>query len=512
MTELDKTNQSRKEEPDLYKRSIKGGFWVFALKLTTQGLGIAKSIIVANCLMLDNLGLIGVAALLIEILNTFSESGVNAALVQKKDDISDYLNTAWVISIIRGILLFLALYLTAPLFASIKVRQEDIPLAISVMRIMGLCLLIQGFRNIGVVYFQKNLEFHKTFWMSLAGILTDSILSITLMLIYRNVWSVIIARLISACVNFIMSYMMCPYRPKFHFVPSKAKELWKFGKWIFGGRIVSFILTQGDDFFVWFYLGLPDFALYRYAYRFALMPTTHITYTISTVSFPAFSRIQNDLPRLKEAYLKVLKFTALFSVPASFMIFFMGPDFVHLFLEEHLHPMAIILQILAVKGLLKSLNATRGALLKSLDKLKARLHLQWLRLVILGILIYPLTKMWGIAGTALATVLLNVIVSPLGMLVAKRLLKCTLFDLVKPSLVPLGASIGMTLGIWAMKSLVFTENTYLSFIALCTFATTIYIGIVWAIDFSLDRSYNAIIKEQLSPVLNKINRQKDNSA
>ncbi|MHC4988757.1 MAG: oligosaccharide flippase family protein, partial [Planctomycetota bacterium] len=158
-----KTNP--KEHADLYKRSIKGGYWVFAIKAATQALGFVKSIIVFNFLFNQNLELIIVANLLMAVLTTFSESGFRAALVQKKENIADYLDTAWVIGILRGIVLFVAIYFAAPLFASFRVAAEDVPLAIAVIRAMGVCFLIRAFQNIGTVYFQKELEFHKTFWL-----------------------------------------------------------------------------------------------------------------------------------------------------------------------------------------------------------------------------------------------------------------------------------------------------------------------------------------------------------
>ena len=123
MTEIEKTNQ--KEHPDLYKRSIKGGYWVFAIKAATQALGFVKSIIVFNFLFKANLELLIVANLLMAILTMSTESGFHAALIQKKEDITDYLDTAWVIDIVRGILLFALIYLIAPWFASFRVAPTS---------------------------------------------------------------------------------------------------------------------------------------------------------------------------------------------------------------------------------------------------------------------------------------------------------------------------------------------------------------------------------------------------
>ena len=108
-----------------------------------------------------------------------------------------------------------------------------------VFHAFGACFLIRAFENIGVVYFQKELQFHKTFGLTMAGTLTDIVLSIALVLIYKTVWAYVIARLTATVVNLGMSYLLCSYRPKFHFVPERARELWKFGKWLFFKRGIA---------------------------------------------------------------------------------------------------------------------------------------------------------------------------------------------------------------------------------------------------------------------------------
>ena len=498
---MQESNNNQKEHPDLYKRSIKGGYWVFAIKFATQLLGFVKSIIIFNFLFKQNLELIIVANLLMAVLNTFSESGFRAALVQKKEDIESYLDTAWVIGILRGIVLFVAIYFAAPLFVSFKVEPEDIPLAISVIRAMGICFLIRAFQNIGVVYFQKEMEFHKTFWLTMAGTLTNITLSITLILIYKSVWAYVIARLAAAVVNITMSYLLCSYRPKFHFVPEKARELWKFGKWLFGGNIIGYLLNEGDDWFVWFYLGGGPLKLYRYAYNFANMPATHITNAISQVSFPAYSKIQHDIPRLREAYLKVLQITALVSIPTAFLIFTLGPDFVRLFLVEESHGMIVPLQIIALQGLLKAEGATRGPLFRAIGKPRLGWFYQCLRLLVLAILIFPLTRIWGITGTAMATVLTTLSIKPFGFLKSCRILQCSAGCLLRPSVYPLISAFLMMLAIYCFRALGCSCDGKTSFFLQIFLGIVTYLGVLYILDVISDRGYRCLIREQLKPLL-----------
>lgn len=503
MTE-NKNITAQKEEPDLYKRSIKGSYWVISSQIATNILGISKSLFLAHFFFLNDLGIISAALMMMEILSTFTQTGFDSALIQKKGDIHGYLDTVWTTGIVKGIALTLILYLTAPLLVQLRMPEEKVPLAIAAFRAMSICFLIAGFRNIGVIYFSKNLDFHKTFILSLTSSLTDVALSIGLILIFRNIWGVIIARLVTAGINCIGSYVLSSYRPRFHFEPAKARELWKYGRWIFGRNILGYLMQAGDDYFVWFYLGIQQLPLYRYAYRFSLMPTTYITNVISQVSFPVYSKIQHDLPRLKDAYLKVLKITALLSIPTAFLIFLLGPDLVRLLLPERMYPMIPALQILAFKGLLSSVESTRGPLFRAIGKPQVTWHLQWIRLVVFASIIYPLTKMWGIAGTAMSTVLLNFISGPLGLLIARRLLKCRAMDILQTSFLPLLGSLVMTTCIMILKRCLFTAVSYGSVASLVVLALVIYIGIIWVIDFSGNKAYIKMVKEQYCLIKRKI--------
>lgn len=501
-------NNIIKEHPDLYKRSIKSGYWVFALRFATQISGVVKSIIVFNFLFHQNLELIIVANLLMAILSTSTESGFHAALIQKKEDINDYLDTAWVIDIFRGILLFTLIFCIAPLFASFQrlVAPEDVPLAIWVIRAMGGCFLIRAFGNIGVVYFRKDLEFHKTFWLQMAGTITDIVLSIVLVLVFRSVWGYVIARLLASVVNLIMGYLLCSYRPKFHFVPAKARQLWRFGKWLFGGNIIVYLLNEGDDWFVSFYLGAGPLKLYRYAYRFAQIPATYITNTMSQVSFPAYAKIQRDIARLREAFMKVLQMTSMVSIPVAFLIFMLGPDFIKLFLVKESYAMIPIVQLLAVKGLLKSLGSTLGPLFKAMGKPQMLVSLNCVQLVILAILIYPLTRYWGIVGTAVSTILIGVLVNPIFLFRSCHLLGCSPWRMLRPSVFPFISSCIMAIVILLMKHLIAEESSIILFFEYLTAGIIIYLVFLITLDFVFDLGIRKIIKEHLSLVIGRLKK------
>lgn len=494
----------QKAEPDLYKRSIKGGYWVISSRVVLNVLGFLKSLFIVNFFLLNDLGLLSASVMMMEILSTFTQTGFDSALIQKKGDIRDYLDTAWTAGVVKGISLFLILYFAAPLFASFRIPDEKVPLAVAVFRAMSVCFLISGFRNIGVIYFSKNLDFHKTFVLSAASNLADIVLSVALVLVFRNIWGVIAARLLTAAIDSAGTYILSSYRPRLHFEPKKARELWTFGRWIFGGNIIGYLLEAGDDYFVWFYLGIQPLALYRTAYRFATAPATHITHVISQVSFPAYSKIQDDPPRLRDAYLKVLKVTALLSIPAAFLIFTLGPDFVKLFMKPHLHPMIPALQILAWVGLITSLGSTFGTLYTAIGKPHLGLYFVSVRLILLAIIIYPLTAIWGIVGTAFSVMLMRILIFPLGFLLGCRILKYRPWLIIKPLCVSVFASGVMCIAIMMLKRIIETRISVLQFFCYLLLAYILYFIFLWLLDFVFKLGYRKIVIEQINIITQKI--------
>jgi O-antigen/teichoic acid export membrane protein len=233
-------NDFKREEP-LSKRVVRGGIWVFALRITNRGLGFIRTIILARLLAPHDFGLLGVAMLAIATLETFSQTGFQAALIQKKENVESYLDTAWTVSAIRGIVLFLILFLSAPVIA----KFFNSPQATLIIRVIAVSTLLSGFRNIGILFFQKELEFNKQFIYELSATLVDITVAISLAIILRNVWVLVWGGLAANFVRLFMSYMLHPYRPRIRFEKEKFQDLFGFGRWVLGSSILVFLITQG---------------------------------------------------------------------------------------------------------------------------------------------------------------------------------------------------------------------------------------------------------------------------
>ncbi|NWF52786.1 MAG: oligosaccharide flippase family protein, partial [Nitrospirae bacterium] len=109
---------------NLSQRVVRGGFWVFSLRIIQQLFNFVRLVILARILAPHDFGLMGIALLTLATLETFSQTGFQAALIQNKKDIRPYLDVAWTILILRGFILFIILYFIAP-YKAVFFKVQD---------------------------------------------------------------------------------------------------------------------------------------------------------------------------------------------------------------------------------------------------------------------------------------------------------------------------------------------------------------------------------------------------
>jgi O-antigen/teichoic acid export membrane protein len=476
----------------LSQRTVRGGFWVFLLRIIQQIFSLARLVILARILVPHDFGLMGIALLTMSTLETFSQTGFQQALIQKKADIRPYLDSAWTVLILRGIVLFGILYFAAPFVGSFF----DAPEAKPIIQVIGLSVLFQAFTNIGVIYFQKELEFNKEFIYQFAGTLADFIVAVSAVLILKNVWALVFGLLAGNAVRCFVSYLIHPYRPRLSRDLKKSKELFGFGKWVLGSSILIFLIAQGDDIFVGKLLGATALGFYQMAYRISNMPATEITHMISRVTFPAYSKLQDDMPRLREAYLKVLQLTAFLSFPIAGLIFVLAPDFTMIFLGEKWMPMVPAMQILVFAGTVRSMAATTGPIFHAVGKPKIDTALQIIRLSVMAVLIYPFTIKWGIFGASIV-VFLSIFISNIAFsLMGLKITRCGIKKFRKIIAVPLINSILMISSILVFK--VYINRTEgLSFLLFIGVGVLVYLGATYLFDKYLNYRIRSLIMESL---------------
>ncbi len=435
--------------PDgLLNKAVRGGLWLFSLRMTQQILIIIRLVILARLLSPTDFGLMGIALLTMTVIESLTQTGFDVALIQRKERTEQYLDSAWTVGVLRG----LALFGILQVLASPAAKFFDSPDAEVLIRAIGLSLVFRGFLNIGTVYFRKELEFGRQFAFEFSGRLADFVVAVVAGLILKNALVLVLAYISGDLIRVVASYIIHPYRPRLRLEIRKARDLFVFGKWILGSSSLVFFLNRGEKAFVGRILGATMLGFYEMAYKISNLSATEFALVISQVTIPAYSKLQERIGILREGYLRVLQVTAFFSIPIAGLIVVLAPELTRVLLGEKWLAAIPAMRALALGGALRSIIATTGPVYMGTGKPRIMAKYQTVHLCILAAIVYPLTHYWGILGTAIAVSLAAVI--PVGLFLrgVMRITECPVAGPLRLLAFPTGATLVACVPVIALKA------------------------------------------------------------
>lgn len=477
-----------KPSSDLFARAMKGGWWIFGSRIIQQLMAMIRLVVLARVLKPEDFGLLALAQLAISILNQFSATGFSVALIQKNAQIEDYLNSAWTFGIIRGIVLYCILFIAAP-FVAIFFNSPDVT---PIIRVIGISAIFTPFYNIGIIFFQKELDFKKQSIFTNLGTAANVTVAIVLAFIYKSVWALVAGQFASMIVRLICSYALHSYRPRLQLKWDKIREMWKFGKHIMVNSIIDFFCLEGDDVILGKMLGIHVLGLYRYAYKVSNMMATEIGDLVGRVSFPTFSKLQDNLEKLRAGYVKSSQVVMLIVCPISGGLIILAHELILVVFGIEWIEMATAMQILCLLGVAK---CNQGAsVLYSMNRPDVTVWISSLRFITIVLTIYPLTKMFGMAGTAASVTFSAYLFFPVQLYYVKQLIGHPFRDYIKLLSLPVLATLCMMLVVFFTR-ISFEEIGILTLILLITVGALSYcIFILSLVRFYKEYNLAEIIK------------------
>ncbi len=477
----------------LSSKVSKGALWVTAAGISARSLNLVSAVILARLLAPEDFGLMAIAMSIIAFSQGSTQTGFESALIQKQDRPEEFLNTAWTFELSRYLIIFIIIFLAAPWMALFF----NEPRAMVILRVISISIIFQGLRNIGVVYFRKNLDFHKQFVLEIAPMVVYISLVIPLAYILGNVWALIWASLANQIFSCALSYVMHSYRPRLEFNAIKAMELFKFGRWILGSSIIVMIREQGMNMFIAKFLGIPMLGFYNRAGTFSNMIFQQVSEIVWKVGYPAYSELHVNPVRYKKAYLKTLKLLTFIGIPMAGGLFVLSWDFVHLFLTDKWLPIVPLMQILCLQAIFNFINTPAGIAFQASGKPAIGTRISTFGVITLIISIYPLSSRWGLMGAAFALLLSVLVTSPIIWFKAIQLMKCSLQEFFKPIVLPVMNTVIMGLSIYALKLYFLHQVNVGVLFVLILFGITIYVLNVFLLDRFMNYGMMELIKDSI---------------
>lgn len=376
----------------------RGVSWVGAFRGSTRAVSFVRTIILARILSPSQFGIFGIASLAITFLEILTETGVNVVLIQKKEGIEKYLNTAWVVSIVRGLAISLILLIIArpvsEFFSS--------PQSLSLIYLISLVSLLRGFINPAIVKFQKELRFGQEFWFRLSIFFFDSVVAIVMSLVLKSAIGIVVGLVAGALLELIMSFVFVSPRPKFELDRLKLREVVSKGKWVTGSGLFQFTFRQGDDAVVGKILGESSLGIYQIAYKLSSLPISEVTDVFGRVTFPYYVKIKTNKAKLREAFFKTTLLISLLASVLGVILFAFGGYLIKNMLGEEWLSAVPLVKVLSIFGVVQALSNSINSLLLAVEKQHLITAISFAQIIGLFVSIFPLIHLYGLRGAVAA--------------------------------------------------------------------------------------------------------------
>ncbi|MBS1544524.1 MAG: oligosaccharide flippase family protein [Bacteroidetes bacterium] len=456
-------------------KALRGSFWVVALEISNQLLQFVKTFYAARLLTPGDFGIVGFAFLVITFIDVISTTGMREAIIQRKAESQSYLSTVWLIEVGKGlVILILSLLLAHPISGWIRTANPD--LTEHVIQLIGIIYFVQCTTNIGVIYFEKEIVFHRFFVYQFSGTITDVIATLVLVFLFRNVWALFFGILAGHFTRVLFSFLLIKYRPGFEFSVEKALELFHYGKWIFRSRIFTFLGLQLDSIVVSSFLGLYSLGIYQMAFRIGNLPVTQIANIMGKVIFPMFSKVQDEKSKLKEYFLMGMNLLSTWMAPIIILVFCFIPEFTSIFLKDKWNGIIPVVRILIIGGYIRIFATILDYFFSSVGTPKVSANMQFFRTAFFGAFVGPLAYLWGITGVAFSGLLSIGIVTAMYLPKAGKYLNISLTELNRDLFANVFYGIIFTVAVMAAKNYVYMDGL-MSFSLMVTATLLAYISI-----------------------------------
>ena len=397
-----------------YQRRAFAGFSIQSLqKAFILLLNFGKIIILARLLSPNDFGLFSLVTIALGTTESLTQTGVNTTIVQSKKSINYFLDTAWVIAIIRGFII--GLIMTALAFVMSRFYQN--PQLLPLVAVAALIPVIKGFINPAIAKWQKQFQFVNEGLYHGLHLLVEVVAQVLLALAWHSVWALVLGVVIGAVFEVILSFLMNQERPRLAYYTSRAKVIFKNSKWLSSASLMAYLNDNADDFIIGKLVGTQNLGIYHNAYSLSHKTNYELSKSAHYSLMPVFNRInrQREANRLKKAVSKSLISTTILSILASLPIFIWPETMVKLILGEQWLLATNILGVLTLAGIIHGIANTCYAFLIATKRYQfMNLHLFLSLILMIGGILW-LTPNYGLLGASWAIALSRLITLPIAL-------------------------------------------------------------------------------------------------
>ena len=454
---------------NLNKDIVKAVKWSIAERFGQQGLRFVVSIFLARLLLPEEFGLIAMLSIFIAIGSSFIDSGFQKALVQKKaltrvDECSVFFFNIFVALIVAGLM-----FVSGPLISEFY-NQPQLNL---IARSLSVVFLFSSLGLVQDSLLIKKLDFNTIFKINVSSYILSAISSIAIALNGFGVWSLVVLHVGSSFFRTIFLWIFSSWRPALIFSFDSLKSMYVFGSRLFIVSLTNSVFLNIYQVVIGRLFSAASLGFYSRAKTLSKYPVTLMTSVVNQVTFPVFSKIQDDKLRLKEYIGKTLTTITVVTFPLMIGIIVVAkPLIIVLFTEKWLQSVPFF-QMLCVAGLLYPIGIVNMNALNAQGRSDLFLMMNIINKLLI-ILMVIVTYRYGIKAMIAGQIVNSIIAFYLNTYYSGKYLSYSIVMQIKDMYPSMVTSVLMGVLIYSIKYFI-SENTLILLIVQILTGAIIYL-------------------------------------
>lgn len=326
---------------------ITGALWAGFETWATQILSFSIYALLARLVGPTSFGLIALAGVYLAFIEIFAQQGFGTALIQRKDLQDAHLDSAFWLNLLVAASLTLVTMFAAGQLALLFGE----PRLTEVLRWLSGALILKGLSAIPQAVLERGMAFRALAIRSLLATLTGGVVGLGMAWGGLGVWSLVGQQLSSAIIGTAVLWWATSWRPSFHISRSHIRDLYGFSIKNLGNELLWFGTQRVDQALIGFALGASALGPYTLASRVINISRDFVRAPLETVALPAFSKIQDERERLRNAFYKLTEVVGAVTIPTFFGLAALAPSFVPVIFGAQWSSSIPLIQILSLYGL-----------------------------------------------------------------------------------------------------------------------------------------------------------------
>lgn len=337
---------------NLKQRTVNGVAWKLSQTLATKGLTFFFAMFMTRLLSPEDYGLIGMLSVFMMISTAFIDCGFGQALIRKQKSTYEDNCTVFYFNLLSSSLCYILLFILSPFVAEFY----NMPILKDLLRIYGLSLIIGALYSIQVILYSKSLDFKTPTLVGLISNIFSGFIGIFMAYNEFGVWSLVGQQISYGIIQALIFFNISKWKPMFVFSLTSFKEMFAFGSKLLGANLLDVVYNQISPIFIGKYYSASKLGLFSKSEQLASFPCNTVYSTLSSVTMPVLSKIQEDRIRLSSSYRKFICLTSYVLFPFMIMLSIFSKDFLVTFFGNKWSGASIYLSIMCIPWMLVPLH------------------------------------------------------------------------------------------------------------------------------------------------------------